>query len=89
MLGYAGYGDPAGRPIFCFHGIPGSRIAFDPHASTVNARLIAVDRPGIGLSDAKPGRDFERPYSLSFDPREAFSTRAAFRAQETFDKPMP
>jgi pimeloyl-ACP methyl ester carboxylesterase len=61
MLGYAEYGAPDGKPIFYFHGLPGSRIswpAFDPHgsASTLNARLIAVDRPGIGLSDFKRGR---------------------------------
>ena len=61
MLGYAEYGAPDGQPIFYFHGSPGSRIswpAFDPHgsASTLNARVIAVDRPGIGLSDFKRGR---------------------------------
>jgi pimeloyl-ACP methyl ester carboxylesterase len=62
MLGYAEYGAPDGKPVFCFHGFPGSRIlwpAFDPHgsAATMNARVVAIDRPGVGLSDFKRGRE--------------------------------
>ena len=62
-LGYAEYGAPEGRPIFYFHGFPGSRIswaAFDPDdaAAKLNVRIIAMDRPGYGLSDAKRGRTF-------------------------------
>jgi len=60
-LGYTEYGAPDGKPVFYFHGFPGSRIgwpAFDPDGSAekLNARIIAVDRPGYGLSDAKRGR---------------------------------
>jgi pimeloyl-ACP methyl ester carboxylesterase len=61
-LGYAEYGAPDGKPVFYFHGFPGSRLDWllaDPHdiAKTLNARIIAVDRPGIGISDNKRGRE--------------------------------
>lgn len=58
-LGYAEYGDPAGRPIFGFHGTPGSRLMLavaDGPARRLGVRLIAPDRPGMGLSDLKAGR---------------------------------
>jgi pimeloyl-ACP methyl ester carboxylesterase len=63
MLGYAEYGAPEGKPVFFFHGFPGSRIswpAFDPNdsATRLNARIIAVERPGMGLSDFKRDRKF-------------------------------
>jgi pimeloyl-ACP methyl ester carboxylesterase len=62
-LGYAEYGVPDGKPVFYFHGFPGSRVgwpAFDrgDFTARLNARIIAVDRPGYGLSDAKHGRTF-------------------------------
>lgn len=59
VLGYAEYGDPAGRPVFYFHGFPGSRFeaqATDVIAAQHGLRIIASDRPGIGLSDYQPGR---------------------------------
>jgi pimeloyl-ACP methyl ester carboxylesterase len=59
QLGYAEYGAPDGTPVLFFHGAPGSRhIHADMAAIAVrrNIRLIAVERPGYGLSDAKPGR---------------------------------
>ncbi|MDQ4079090.1 MAG: alpha/beta hydrolase, partial [Chloroflexota bacterium] len=59
LLGYAEYGDPAGQPIFFFHGWPGSRLEARPltePAAVHGARVIAADRPGFGLSDFKPGR---------------------------------
>lgn len=58
-LGYIEYGHPAGTSIFCLHGTPGSRIDYEFWHSTAvaqNARLISVDRPGIGLSTPQPGR---------------------------------
>ena len=58
-LGYAEYGDPAGKPVFFFHGFPGSRLeAAMGHDAAVKhgGRLISIDRPGYGLSDFKPGR---------------------------------
>ncbi len=58
-LAYAEYGDPRGKPVFLFHGIPGSRI-FRPPLDDLTARkrvrLITVDRPGYGGSDFQPGR---------------------------------
>ncbi len=58
-LGFAEFGDPRGSPIFYFHGFPGSRLEAalaDAPARTFRCRMIAVDRPGIGLSDFKKGR---------------------------------
>lgn len=58
-LGYAEHGDPGGKPVFYFHGFPGSRIeARLMHEPAVvrNVRVIAVDRPGMGLSDFQPKR---------------------------------
>ena len=58
-LGYTEYGDPAGKPIFHFHGWPSSRLdaqLFAEVAAKFGVRLIGVDRPGMGLSDFQPGR---------------------------------
>lgn len=54
-LGYAEGGDREGAPVFYFHGFPGSRL----EATLLPAsgiRLIGVDRPGYGLSTARPYR---------------------------------
>ena len=58
-LAYAEYGDPQGKPIFFFHGTPGSRLFHHPDtsvAASAGASIIAVDRPGFGRSDFKPDR---------------------------------
>ncbi|HEX6606960.1 MAG TPA: alpha/beta hydrolase [Chloroflexia bacterium] len=58
-LAFAEWGDPAGHPIFLFHGTPGSRLtrpADEAPARARGVRLITVDRPGYGRSDAQPGR---------------------------------
>lgn len=58
-LAYTEYGDPQGQPILYFHGWPSSRLEaglLEPVAKRLNARIIAVDRPGFGRSDFKPGR---------------------------------
>jgi len=58
-LGYAEYGDQRGRPLLSFHGGLSCRldVAF---ASSVcrelGIRLLAVDRPGTGLSEDKAER---------------------------------
>jgi len=58
-LGFAEYGDPAGRVVFYFHGSAGSRLEH-PQDQTILAdlgvRLIGCDRPGHGLSDHYPDR---------------------------------
>jgi pimeloyl-ACP methyl ester carboxylesterase len=61
-LAYAEYGDPAGKPLFYFHGWPSSRlepISAGGLSSELGLRVIAPDRPGFGLSDFLPGRTIE------------------------------
>ncbi len=58
-LGYAIYGDAEGHAVFYFHGFPGSRLEAqlaDRVAAQLGVRLIAIDRPGFGLSDFMPCR---------------------------------
>ncbi len=58
-IGFAEYGDPHGKPIFFFHGFPGSRFEaelFHDVALANNIRIIAVDRPGMGLSSFQKDR---------------------------------
>lgn len=58
-LGFAEWGDPAGKPIFLFHPLPGSRLFRHPDdliAAALGVRLITIDRPGFGVSDPYPGR---------------------------------
>jgi pimeloyl-ACP methyl ester carboxylesterase len=55
-IGYAEYGDPQGRPVLYFHGLPSSRFEMNNPdliqiAEQLHVRLILADRPGIGLSD--------------------------------------
>ena len=56
-LCWAEYGDPEGKPIFLFHGNPGSRLSWGamPGAPFIkHARLVAPDRPGYGQTDFCP-----------------------------------
>ena len=58
-LGYLSCGDQSGLPVFYCHGFPGSRLEVllaDEISATHSIRLIGVDRPGYGLSDAEPDR---------------------------------
>jgi pimeloyl-ACP methyl ester carboxylesterase len=58
-LAFCQYGPRDGRPVFFFHGWPGSRLDFAPNAGAADeagARVIAIDRPGIGRSEPRPGR---------------------------------
>lgn len=59
VVGFAEHGDPGGRPVLWCHGGPGSRLepaAFVPAAADAGLRVVGVDRPGYGLSTARPGR---------------------------------
>jgi pimeloyl-ACP methyl ester carboxylesterase len=58
LLAYAEYGDPRGKPVFFFHGMPGSRFFRPPDETTqkMGVRLITTDRPGYGQSTFQPGR---------------------------------
>jgi pimeloyl-ACP methyl ester carboxylesterase len=53
-------GPASGHPVFFLHGTPGSRIGVLPRPfelSRRRVRLIAIDRPGYGMSDRRKGRD--------------------------------
>jgi pimeloyl-ACP methyl ester carboxylesterase len=69
-LAYAEYGDPHGKPVFLFHGAPGSRLFRYPDVSIagrLGLRLITVDRPGYGLSDFQLGRQIlDWPTDVTF-----------------------
>jgi pimeloyl-ACP methyl ester carboxylesterase len=57
-LSYLEVGKHDGTPVFHFHGDPSSRLEvllLADQATTLGVRLIGLDRPGIGRSDAKPG----------------------------------
>jgi pimeloyl-ACP methyl ester carboxylesterase len=57
-VGVYEYGDPAGRPVMVFHGVPACGAGFtfaDEPAGQRGLRLIAPDRPGVGLSTAFDG----------------------------------
>lgn len=61
-LGYAEHGDPAGVPLFYFHGWPSARVQgvlMDEVGKKYGLRIISPDRPGIGLSDYQPGRQLK------------------------------
>ncbi|MBD0288901.1 MAG: alpha/beta hydrolase, partial [Flavisolibacter sp.] len=68
LLGYALYGPPDGTPVLYFHGTPSSRlepflceaygIDINERLQQYHLRLIAVDRPGMGLSDFNPEGTF-------------------------------
>lgn len=66
VLGFAEYGRPDGAPVFYLHGWPSSRLepsAMQDQCSELGVRLIAPDRPGLGISDFHPRRiipDFAR-----------------------------
>jgi pimeloyl-ACP methyl ester carboxylesterase len=58
-LGCAQWGDPGGWPLLYFHGWPGARVEGrlgGEAAGARDVRLIALDRPGMGLSDYQPRR---------------------------------
>jgi pimeloyl-ACP methyl ester carboxylesterase len=58
-LGFAEYGERAGRSVFYCHGWPSSRLeprAFESVISVLGLRLIAPDRPCYGLSEPHPKR---------------------------------
>ncbi|WP_439025801.1 alpha/beta fold hydrolase [Haloarchaeobius sp. DT45] len=58
-LAFAEYGDLDGRPVFAFHGLPGSRHFGGFYADTATAaglRIVVPDRPGYGESSPKRDR---------------------------------
>lgn len=67
-LAYCLYGAGDGQPVLYFHGTPSSRLEpslltaydIDPNSllNKYNLQLIAIDRPGMGLSTFNPAGDF-------------------------------
>jgi pimeloyl-ACP methyl ester carboxylesterase len=67
-LSYAMYGPEDGKPVLYFHGTPSSRkellllenygVNLDYFLHSAGLRLIAVDRPGMGLSTYNPEGTF-------------------------------
>ena len=56
VVGIYEYGDPAGAPVMVFHGTPACGAGFtwaDEPARARGLRLIAPDRPGVGLSSRR------------------------------------
>jgi pimeloyl-ACP methyl ester carboxylesterase len=60
QLAFAECGAARGTPVFLFHGLPGSRyqrpLRHERLLAAEGVRLITTDRPGVGLSNPKPGR---------------------------------
>jgi pimeloyl-ACP methyl ester carboxylesterase len=57
LMGYAEYGERGGIPLLAIHGTPGSRLMMQPAHEIARAKgiwLIALDRPGYGLSTSCP-----------------------------------
>ena len=58
-LSFAEYGDRQGKPVFYFHGFPGSSLEAklaEKISLDTRVRFIGVDRPGYGFSSFKPAR---------------------------------
>lgn len=56
-LAFSLYGSEDGFPVVYFHGFPGSRLEAvwaDKIARQINVMLVALDRPGYGLSSPDP-----------------------------------
>jgi pimeloyl-ACP methyl ester carboxylesterase len=62
VLSYVEYGLPEGKPVFYFHGSPGSNLELmlfenlEEVVKRLKLRIIALNRPGFGLSSFMPGR---------------------------------
>jgi len=60
-LAYFDLGDPDGVPVIHAHGAPSGKLETEffrlgDRAREAGVRLIAIDRPGVGGSDPRPGR---------------------------------
>ncbi|WP_254543586.1 alpha/beta fold hydrolase [Halomarina pelagica] len=59
-LGYAETGDPDGDPVLAVHGVPSGRLGaalFDRVGRERGVRIVAPERPGVGVSDPDPDRE--------------------------------
>jgi pimeloyl-ACP methyl ester carboxylesterase len=58
-LSYTEWGEPAGKPVLEFRGLPSSRTGDGINLAVLaraGVRRITVERPGVGCSDPQPGR---------------------------------
>lgn len=60
-LSYIDAGDPTGKVVFYFHGVPSAADEWlmwgsEEKLKALGIRLIAIDRPGVGLSSYQPQR---------------------------------
>ena len=75
VLGVERLGSPGETPVLFFHGLPGSRLDFLSESracARASVELIALDRPGFGLSSPQPGRvplDWARDVAAAPDDR--------------------
>jgi pimeloyl-ACP methyl ester carboxylesterase len=64
------HGDPGGSPVIFQHGFPGSRKDaswIHAEAALRGVRIVALDRPGYGGSDPRPGRSLlDWPADVAF-----------------------
>jgi pimeloyl-ACP methyl ester carboxylesterase len=59
QVAFCEYGDADGAPVVYCHGFPSSRLEArlaHAQARAQGVRLLAIDRPGFGRSERKPGR---------------------------------
>lgn len=57
-VGYGTTGDPRGQPVLWSHGGGGSRrlaLGTPAEQAAAGVRMVTVERPGLGLSDDRPG----------------------------------
>jgi pimeloyl-ACP methyl ester carboxylesterase len=68
-LGFAKYGDPAGKVVFHFNGSGGSRLerpADESILTDLGIMLVSTDRPGHGRSSPQPDRQLlDWPHDIS------------------------
>src|SRR5262249_57032189 len=78
VVGLYEYGDPAGEPVLVFHGVPacGAGFAFaDQAARGCGVRLVAPDRPGVGLSAPAAAPALRSHPALVAQPGRGLATR--------------
>lgn len=78
VMAYRIYGVRSGKPVYFFHGFPGSRIQAElvhDQAVAAGVELVAFDRPGFGASDSARATSVESIVSDVFNLSEALGHR--------------
>jgi len=86
IVGVYEYGDPDGAPVMVFHGTPACGAGFawaDAPARERGLRLIAPDRPGVGLSSRVPTFRVAEPDHHLAVPRVQLLLEALHRGLRT------